>query len=83
MVEMCQCGHSRASHPAPDFACWGCTGKPCDAPGVTVKMTEFTSTWRWDLRCGLHGTLRVGGPLDDWEPTAVTMFRREHAGHAS
>lgn len=78
---MCQCGHTRDSH-QPDWTCYGCHGvPPCDAPGVTVKLTEFRETWRWDLRCADHGWLRVGGPIDDWEPEAVTNFRREHAGH--
>lgn len=80
-VEMCQCGHTREGHQA-DYTCFACAGDlPCDAPGVTVKMTEFAHTWRWDLRCARHGTLRVGGPLDNWEPDAVTRFRFEHAGH--
>lgn len=75
---MCQCGHTRESH-GPDLLCFGCAGGlPCDAPGVTVKFTEYAETWRWNLRCKRHGTLEVRGPIDDWEPDAVTRFRLDH-----
>lgn len=77
---MCQCGHTRASH-GPALECWGCVGEPCDAPGVTVKLRLHSRTWQWNLRCSVHGSLHVNGPIEDWEPTAVSKFRREHAGH--
>lgn len=79
-IDMCQCGHTRASH-GPRFECWGCTGGPCDAPGVTAKLNIYAETWRWNLRCERHGSLEVRGLIGDCEPSAVTLFRSEHAGH--
>lgn len=77
---MCQCRHTRESHDE-WLRCFACAGPPCDAPGVTVKCREYAHTWTWNLRCERHGTLQVNGPIDDWEPDAVALFRREHAGH--